>query len=83
VPTKMKDGAISPKAVLAFLYPLIATVIATIADWGISGQFDVTAIRIAAAGLGASLVALLGAYVGRPGEVVKDTAAATLESGKR
>lgn len=70
--TKMKDGRISPKAVLAFLFPAIAAVVASGADWVASGQFDVTTVRTAVAGLGASLLALLGAYVGRPGDVVND-----------
>lgn len=61
---------LSPKAVLAFLFPLIGAAVGAACDWIVSGQFDVTTIRTALAGLGASGLAALGAYLGKPGEVV-------------
>jgi hypothetical protein len=60
---------ISPKAVLAFFFPFIGAVVGAAADWIVSGQFDTTTIRTALAGLGAAGLALLGAYVGKPGNV--------------
>src|SRR4051794_58970 len=63
----------SPKAVLAFLFPLIAAIVAAAVDWIMSGQFDTTTIRTAAAGLGASALALLGAWLGAPGSVIVET----------
>ena len=67
-PVKTTRG-ISPKAVLAFLYPTIATIAATIGSWIVTGDFNESEIRTAAAGLLASAVAYIGAYVGRPGDV--------------
>jgi len=69
---QVKTVGLSPKAVLAFLFPAIAAVVASAADWVVSGQFEVTTIRTALAGLLASGLALLGAYVGRPGTVAPD-----------
>lgn len=66
----MTTIGLSPKAVLAFALPLIAAIAASIADWAVSGQFEVTTIRTALAGLIASGLALLGAYLGKPGNVV-------------
>jgi hypothetical protein len=60
---------ISPKAVLAFAFPFIATVIGVALDWVMSGHFDVTAIRIAVAGFGSSALAFVGAWLGVPGNV--------------
>lgn len=65
----MKTIGLSPKAALAFLFPAIAAVAAAGADWIVSGQFEVTTIRTAGAGLIASGLALLGAYVGKPGAI--------------
>jgi hypothetical protein len=68
-PARWRTVGLSPKAVLAFCFPLVGAVIAAATDWIITGQFEVTAIRIALAGLGTSGLPLLGAYVGRPGTV--------------
>lgn len=65
----MTNG-ISPKAILAFAFPFLATVATVAATWIAGGEFDVEQIRIAAGGLILSAIALLGAYVGKPGDVV-------------
>lgn len=65
----LRTIGLSPKAVLAFLFPLIAAAGATVASWIVSGQFDLTEIRTAAGGVVLAGVALVGAWVGRPGEV--------------
>lgn len=63
---------ISPKAALAFLYPFIATVAAVAASWIVTGQFNDGEVRTALSGLVASGIAALGAYVGKPGQVVAE-----------
>jgi hypothetical protein len=69
---RMAANEISPKAVLAFLYPFIATVAAVVVTWIVEGTFDENALRVGVAGLIASGLALIGAYLGKPGEVVVD-----------
>lgn len=61
----------SPKAVLALLYPLVATEIATLGSYVVTGDFNDAEIRVAIAGTLASFTAGLGAYVGKPGAVVQ------------
>jgi energy-converting hydrogenase Eha subunit A len=61
---------VSARAILAFLFPFIGTVVAAGIDWINTNQFDVTTIRTAAAGLVASLLALVGAYVAKAPTVV-------------
>jgi hypothetical protein len=65
----MQTIGLSPKAVLAFFFPLIAAAITAATSALATGHFDTTQIVIAATGLGTSAVALLGAYVGQPGEL--------------
>lgn len=60
---------LSPKAVLAFLLPLIAAFGGTVSTWITSGTFNAAEIKTAVAGLIASGLALLGAYLAPPGEV--------------
>lgn len=64
-----KTVGVSPKAVLAFLYPLIAAAIFTAVHWVVTGEFSRSELDIALTGVAASGVAALGAYVGRPGDV--------------
>jgi hypothetical protein len=68
----MKTNAISPKAALAFLYPFLATLAATVSSWIVTGAFSAAEIRVALAGLVASGIAALGAYTGKPGDVESD-----------
>jgi hypothetical protein len=65
----LKTIVISPKAVLAFAYPLIATIAATVASWIVSGDFNTAEIQLSVAGLITSASAALGAAVGKPGRV--------------
>lgn len=59
---------LAPKALLAFLYPFIATLVAVATTWVVQGTFDGAALRTGVAGLLASGLALLGAYVGKPAD---------------
>lgn len=70
--TPSKTSGISPKAVLAFLFPAVATAAGVLADWIVTGDLDVATLRAAAAGVVLSAVAALGAYLGRPGTVTDD-----------
>lgn len=56
---------ISEKAILAFLFPFLSTCAAVLSDFVVSGTIDTNALRVGVAGLIASGMALLGAYVGR------------------
>jgi hypothetical protein len=66
----MKTLGISPKAILAFLFPLVAALATALASWIATGNLSTIEIKTAAGGLIASGLALLGAYVGKPGRVV-------------
>lgn len=60
---------ISPKAVLAFLFPLVAALVTSALTALATGHFDTTAIVVALTGLGSSGLALFGAWLGKPGNV--------------
>jgi len=58
---------LSPKAVLAFFYPLIGSVVLAGAVWiSDGGPLDWAKIRVAVGGTLLSGLALLGAYIGKP-----------------
>jgi hypothetical protein len=61
---------LSPKAVLAFLFPFITAVSVSVISWVATGDFNEAEIRTALGGLIGSGVAALGAYLGTPGSVV-------------
>lgn len=65
----MKTIGLSPKAILAFAYPLIAALVTAATSALATGNFSTTEIVVAITGLGTSALALLGAYVGKPGNV--------------
>ena len=67
--TTHRTNGLSPKAVLAFFYPAIGSVVSAVSSWIVTGNFNDSEIRVAVAGLGASGLALLGAYVGKPGDI--------------
>lgn len=71
--TRLETKGTSPKAILAFFYPLIAGVVAVIAEWVATGTFDTLELRTTIASFLLSGLAGLGAYVGAPGEVVPVT----------
>lgn len=62
---------LSGKALLAFLFPLISALAVALASWAVSGDLSLTEIRAAAGGLVLSGLSLLGAYVGKPGQVIQ------------
>jgi hypothetical protein len=62
---------LSWKAILAFLFPLLSAVAVAVASWIVSGELNANEIRAALGGLILSGLALLGAYVGKPGQVVQ------------
>jgi hypothetical protein len=67
----MKTLGLSPKAVLAFLFPVIAATATSLVAWIAGGEvFDVEPIKVALGGLVASGLAALGAFAGKPGIVV-------------
>lgn len=69
----MKTIGISPKTTLAFFYPAISSVITAVGSWIVTGNFNDSELRVALAGLGASAIAALGAYIGKPGRTVPDS----------
>lgn len=68
----LKTIGLSPKAVLAFVFPAVAALLTSAASWAESGEFSTTEIRAAVGGIVLSGIALLGAYVGRPGVVAPE-----------
>jgi len=61
---------ISPKAVLAFWFPVITATMVAVGNWASTGRFDANSIRAALAGLALGGVSAIGAYIGKPGQVV-------------
>ena len=66
---ELQTLGISPKAVLAFVFPAIAAVGASVVSWISTGNFDASEIRTAVGGVIAAGIAALGAYLGKPGRV--------------
>lgn len=60
---------LSPKAILAFAFPLIAALAAALTSYIVTGNFSDSEIRTALGGLVTSALAALGAYAGRPGTI--------------
>ena len=67
-PETYTDG-LSPKAVLAFLMPLVVTLSATLVSWIVTGSFNEAEFRTAIGGAVASVLAGVGAYTAHPGTV--------------
>lgn len=62
---------ISPKAILAFVFPLVTAAAGSAVAWIVEGaSFDGAPLKIAGAGVIASGVSALGAWLGKPGDVV-------------
>ncbi len=70
---KLKTLGISPKAILALLFPLVAALGAALASWALTGNFNDAEVRTAISGAILSVVSGLGAYIGAPGNVVANT----------
>jgi hypothetical protein len=79
--TRMADGKISPKAVLAALLPATGGLVAVIVQWVASGEFDRSELATAIGSLIAAALAFAGAWAGEPGETV--TADQTTYHGER
>jgi hypothetical protein len=60
---------ISPKAILALVFPVLAAAVAAAASWVSTGDFNDAEIRTAISGALLGLVSFAGAYLGRPGNV--------------
>lgn len=67
--TALRTVGLSPKAVLAFLYPFLSSLGALAIAYIVTGDFDAFAARMALGGLVASALAALGAWLGKPGDV--------------
>jgi hypothetical protein len=67
-----KTLGISPKAVGAFVYPAVAALLTAVSSWVVSGEFNDNEIRAAVGGVILAGVGALGAFLGRPGNVVPD-----------
>jgi hypothetical protein len=59
---------LSPKALMAFLFPFLSTLVGVGVTWIVTGAFDGQEVREGAAGLLASGLALAGAYVAPPAQ---------------
>lgn len=66
----MVTKGISPKAILAFVFPAVATIGGVLVSWIATGELNESETRVALAGLAASVIAAAGAWVAGPGEVV-------------
>lgn len=60
---------LSPKTVLAFAFPFVASVGGALSQYVGTGHLDTTSIRVAGAGLILSVVSALGAWLGNPGKI--------------
>lgn len=60
---------ISPKAILAFVFPAIATTLTVVIGWIATGTFNASELRIGLAGWLTSALAALGAWLAPPGNV--------------
>jgi hypothetical protein len=61
---------INGKAILAFLFPSIATVAGVLISWAVTGELSEGELRIAIGGVLSAIVAGYGAWLGDPGLVV-------------
>lgn len=67
--TAMAPGAVSPKALLALLLPSVGTLVLVLVNELVAPHVDTT-LKVAIVGVVNALLAALGAYVGKPGDVV-------------
>lgn len=61
--------SLSPKAVLAFSFPFVASVGGALSQYVGTGSLDMQSVRVAGAGLILSATAALGAWLGNPGRI--------------
>src|ERR1044072_1055994 len=68
-PRMASADTISPKAILAATLPAVATLVAVIVQWAVTGEFDKAELTTAIVGVVTSALSGLGAYLGAPGQV--------------
>jgi hypothetical protein len=66
--TAMAPGAVSPKAILALVFPAVGTLVLALVNEYAAPHMDST-LKIATVGVVNALLAAAGAYVGAPGQV--------------
>lgn len=69
ITTALGTEGLSPKAVLAFLLPAIGTLVLAVLDGALSPDIDAT-VKVAIVGAVNALLALAGAWAGKPGQVI-------------
>lgn len=70
--TRMQKGKISPKAIWAAVLPLIGTAALGALNALVTIHADTTA-KLLVVGIAGSILAALGGYKGKPGDVVTET----------
>jgi hypothetical protein len=65
----MKTVGLSPKAILAAVYPTLGGLVAILVQWIATGTLDRAELATAVGAVLAALLAFAGAYRGKPGEV--------------
>jgi capsular polysaccharide biosynthesis protein len=65
---QMAPGAISPKAILALVFPAVGTLVLALVNEFVTVHMDST-LKVAVVGVVNALLAAAGAYVGAPGQV--------------
>lgn len=66
----VKTVGVSPKAIGALVYPIVATFLTTVMSAIVSGNFNKAEFIIAAVGAGGAVLSAIGAYVSKPGVVI-------------
>lgn len=77
--SELATQGLSPKAILAFLFPFLSALAVSVISWIATGDFSDNEIRTALGGLVASALAAVGAYVGKPGDVADNSLPTYLE----
>lgn len=65
----LETVGLSPKALAAFAWPTVVAVGAAVASWIATGDFNATEIRTALGGFITGVIAFIGAYIAKPGDV--------------
>lgn len=66
----LRTEGLSPKTILAAALPTLGGVIAVLIQWVATGEFDRAELATAVSAVAASVLAGLGAYLGRAGRVI-------------
>ena len=65
---------LSPKALLAFVFPALSTLVLLVVHSLVTGEWNRTETVQAVIGLTSSVLSFIGAWLGNPGVVVKPSA---------